>query len=346
MTSLHAIDAPYLLFLGEAGSAAHDVGAKTAEGVYFWRPERCVGQNRLAGSNLDLGLPDMTPEAAARAGAKTMIVGVANRGGRISPSWTPTLKAALEAGLDLASGLHDRLSARPDLAELADSLGRKLHDVRHWSGPPLPVGDGVRRAGKRVLIIGTDCAVGKNYTALALEAELKRRSVNATFRATGQTGVLISGAGIAIDAVPADFVSGAVEMLCPENEPDHWDVIEGQASVLHPSFAAVTVGLVHGAQPDAMIVAHEAERTEMRGLPGRETPSLVETIQAHLSVARVTNPGCRAVGVSLNTRRLDEDRARAAIRAAAVQTGLPATDPIRFGAGPLADALLGIKAPA
>ncbi|MEQ8405176.1 MAG: DUF1611 domain-containing protein [Oceanicaulis sp.] len=340
---MRTIEAPYLLFLGEAGSAAEDVGAKTAEGVYFWRPERCIGQNRFEGSNLDLGLADMTPQEAARAGAKTLIIGVANRGGVISPAWTPILKAALEAGLDIASGLHQRLSDHSELAELARSLGRTLHDVRHPPAGPLPVGDGKRRAGKRVLIIGTDCAVGKNFTALALEAELKRRGADATFRATGQTGVLIAGAGVSIDAVPADFVSGVVEALCPENAPDHWDVIEGQASVLHPSFAAVTTGLVHGAQPDALIVAHEAERTEMRGLPGRETPSLVETIQAHLSTARVTNPNCKAVGVSLNTRRLDEDRARAAVRAAAVQTGLPATDPIRFGAGPLADALLGEK---
>jgi len=340
---LRPIHAPYLLFLGEAGIAAEDVGAKTAEGVYYWRPERCIGQNRFEGSNLDLGLPDMTPEEAAAAGAKTLVIGVANRGGVLSPRWTPTLLAALEAGMDIASGLHQRLSSNPEIAGAAQRLGRTLHDVRHWSGAQLPVGDGKRRAGKRVLIIGTDCAVGKNYTALALEAELKRRGVKATFRATGQTGVLISGAGIAIDAVPADFVSGAVEMLCPDNEPDHWDVIEGQASVLHPSFAAVTTGLVHGAQPDAIIIAHEAERAEMRGLPGRKTPGLVETIEAHLSTARVTNPACKAVGVSLNTRRLDEDRARAAVSAASAQTGLPATDPIRFGAGPLADALLGVQ---
>lgn len=339
---MRTIHAPYLLFLGEAGSAAEDVGAKTAEGVYYWRPDRCIGQNRFEGSNLDLGLPDMTPEEAARAGAKTLVIGVANRGGVLSPRWTPTLLAALEAGMDIASGLHQRLSSNPEIAQTAERLGRTLHDVRHWSGAQLPVGDGKRRTGKRVLIIGTDCAVGKNYTALALEAELKRRGVKATFRATGQTGVLISGAGVAIDAVPADFVSGAVEMMCPDNEPDHWDVIEGQASVLHPSFAAVTTGLVHGAQPDAIIIAHEAERSEMRGLPGRETPSLVETIQAHLSTARVTNRACKAIGVSLNTRRLDDEPARAAVRAAAAQTGLPATDPIRFGAGPLADALLGV----
>ncbi|MFW5660905.1 MAG: DUF1611 domain-containing protein, partial [Oceanicaulis sp.] len=213
----HDIDGPYLLFLGEAGSAEADVGAKTAEGVYFWRPEACVGQQRLPGANLDLGLPDMTAEAAASAGAKTMIVGVANRGGRISEAWKPYLLAALDAGLDLASGLHMKLADIAEVRETAARLGRKLHDVRHWTGPQLPVGEGRFRPGKRVLMIGTDCAVGKNFTALAVEAELRRRGIKATFRATGQTGVLIAGEGIAIDAVPADFISGAVEMLTPDN---------------------------------------------------------------------------------------------------------------------------------
>lgn len=343
---LHDVAKPYLLFLGEAGSAETDVGAKTAEGVCFWRPDDCVGQQRLPGSNLSLGLADMTAAEAARAGAKTLIVGVANRGGRVSPSWTPYLLDALEAGLDLACGLHQKLADIPEIAEAAARLGRRIHDVRHWSGPPLPVGDGRRRPGRRVLMIGTDCAVGKNFSALAVEAEMKRRGLKATFRATGQTGVLIAGEGIAIDAVPADFVSGAVELLAPANDPDHWDVIEGQASVLHPSFAAVTTGLVHGAQPDAMILCHQSGRETVRGLPDRPLPSMVETIQAHLSVARVTNLNARAVAVSLNTKTLSESDAWAAVRAAAAQTGLPATDPIRFGAEPLVDALIGLHAKA
>ncbi|XBQ16479.1 MAG: DUF1611 domain-containing protein [Oceanicaulis sp.] len=341
---LHDIEGPYLLFLGEAGSAEQDVGAKTAEGVYFWRPESCVGQQRLPGANLDLGLPDMTAEEGAAAGAKTLVVGVANRGGRISEAWIPYLLAALEAGMDLASGLHIKLSGIAEVRETAARLGRKLHDVRHWSGPPLPVGEGRVRPGRRVLMIGTDCAVGKNFTALAVEAELKRRGIKASFRATGQTGVLIAGEGIAIDAVPADFISGAVEMLTPPNDPDHWDVVEGQASVLHPSFAGVTTGLVHGARPDAMICCHEAGRTTVRGLPERALPSLTATIEAHLFTARVTNPACRAVGVSVNTRKLSDAEARAAIAAAEAETGLPATDPIRFGAGPLADALIALPA--
>ena len=337
---LHDIAFPYLLFLGEAGSAEKDVGAKTAEGVHFWRPEQCVAQQRMPGCGLDLGLPDMTAEEAAAAGAKTFLLGIANRGGYIAPEWTPYLVAALEAGLDIASGLHHRLTSIPEVRETAERLGRKLHDVRHWSGPPLPLGEGRPRPGKRVLMIGTDCAVGKNFTALALTDELHRRGVKATFRATGQTGTLIAGEGVAIDAVPADFISGAVEMLTPANAPDHWDVVEGQASVLHPSFAGVTTGLVHGSRPDALILCHEAGRTHMRGLSDRPLPSLVETIQAHLSVARVNNRAVRAIGVSLNTRKLDEDSARASLRAAAAETGLPATDPIRFGAEPLADALM------
>ena len=338
---MHSVQTPYVLFLGEAGAPDHPVSVKTAEGVFFWRSAQCVSQYRLDGAMADLGLPDMSFEQAVKAGAKTLLIGIANRGGVLSPSWLPHLTAALEAGLDLASGLHQRLTDHDVLVETAKANGRTLHDVRHWSGGALPIGDGRKRSGKRALMIGTDCSVGKNFTALALEKELIRRGEKATCRATGQTGILITGQGVAIDAVPADFVSGAVEMITPDNDADHWDIVEGQASVLHPSFSAVTTGLVHGSQPDVMVLCHAAGREHLTGLPDRPLPSLVETIQAHLSVARVTNRDVRAVAVSLNTSTLNQDEAKAAITAASVQTGLPATDPIRFGAGVLADAVLG-----
>jgi len=328
---------PYLVFLGDADA---EYGAKTAQGVVFWRPEQCVGQFRLPACEIDLGLQDMSFEEAARAGAGTVLVGIANRGGFFRDTWIEPLRQALEAGLDIASGLHQRLTSFPQLAEAARRHGRALHDVRHWSGPPLKLATGERRPGKRVLMIGTDCAVGKKFTALAVEREMKARGLKADFRGTGQTGLLIAGEGIAIDAVPADFVSGAVEQLAPANDPDHWDVIEGQASVLHPSFAAVTLGLVHGAQPDALIVCHDAGREYVRGLPGRPLPGLNETIEAHLYAARVNNRDVRAAAVSVCTHHLDEAGARAALAAAADETGLPATDPVRFGAGILVDALL------
>ena len=189
-------------------------------------------------------------------------------------------------------------------------------------------------------MVGTDCAVGKKFTALAVHKALEAMGVAATFRPTGQTGALIAGYGCALDTIPGDFISGVAEALSPENDPDHWDVIEGQATVLHPTFAAVTLGLVHGSQPDALILCHEAGRTEMRGLPGRALPTLAASIEAHERAARVNNPEARCVGISVNTASLDAGAARASLSEIETETGLPTTDPIRFGAEPLAKAIL------
>lgn len=330
------IEKPYLLFLGDADS---EYGAKTAEGIRQWRPEDCVAQMRLPGCTVDLDLADMAPAEARAHGARTMILGIAARGGKIPEFWVPHLLEALDAGLDLAAGLHNRLRNIPALRERADALGRKLHDVRE---PPaeLPLGTGIRRPGRRVLMIGTDCAVGKKFTALAVHREMVRRGINATFRATGQTGVMISGEGIALDAVPGDFISGCAEALTPAASDDHWDVIEGQATVLHPTFAAVTLGLVHGSQPDAMILCHQGRRETVRGLGTRPLPSLTATIEAHVAAARVNSPKARVVAVSVNTGGLNDGEASQAIAAAADETGLPATDPLRRGAGVLVDALI------
>jgi uncharacterized NAD-dependent epimerase/dehydratase family protein len=328
---------PYLVFLGDAD---REVGVKTAQGVLYWRPEQVAGQFRLPGCELDLGIPDMDFDAAVAAGARTVLIGIANRGGILPERWIEPLRQALEAGLDIASGLHQRLSSFPVLKETADRLGRQLHDVRHWSGPPLKLGTGEKRPGQRVLMVGTDCNIGKKFAALAVAQEMAARGIKSTFRATGQTGVLIAGAGVAVDAVPADFVSGAVEMLCPANDADHWDVIEGQASVLHPFFGQVTLGLVLGAQPDALVLCHEAGRVHIRGMPHRPLPSLTATLEAHLAAARINNPAVRAAAVSVNTGGLTPEAAEAALEAARAETGLPATDPIRHGAGVLVDAIL------
>ncbi|KAA5803635.1 DUF1611 domain-containing protein [Alkalicaulis satelles] len=328
---------PYLVFLGDAD---REVGVKTAQGVLYWRPDQVAGQYRLPGCELDLGIADMDYEAAVKAGARTVLIGIANRGGILPERWIEPLRLALEAGLDIASGLHQRLSSFAVLKETADRLGRQLHDVRHWSGPPIALGTGERRPGKRVLMVGTDCNIGKKYAALAVAREMAARGVKSTFRATGQTGLLIAGEGVAIDAIPADFVSGAVEMLCPANTEDHWDVIEGQASVLHPFFGQVTHGLVLGAQPDVLVLCHEAGRAHIRGLPHRPLPSLTETLEAHLAAARINNRDVRAAAVSVNTGALTPEAAEAALEAARAETGLPATDPIRHGAGAIVDAVL------
>jgi uncharacterized NAD-dependent epimerase/dehydratase family protein len=330
-----AIRTPYLLFLGEAPDA---LAAKTAAGVAYWRPEVCIGQLRLPGCKADLGLSDMNIEAAAAAGAKTVIVGVANRGGVIAESWIPLLTRALERGLDLAAGLHQRLTEVPALKAAAERHGRTIHDVRHPTRE-FEVANGKPRSGKRLLTVGTDCSIGKMFTALALERELRRRGVNADFRATGQTGILIAGDGVSIDAVVADFISGAVEWLSPANAPDHWDLIEGQGSLFHASYAGVSLGLLHGAQATALVVCHEPTRTHMRGLPGYRLPSLHDCIETNLRAARLTSSDVTCVGIAINTSALDASAADSLLKQTADAFGLPCVDPVRTGVGAIADRL-------
>jgi uncharacterized NAD-dependent epimerase/dehydratase family protein len=326
---------PYLMFLGDAPD---QLAAKTAQGVAYWRPDWCIGQLRLPGCKADLKLPEMSLEQAKLAGVKTVIVGVANRGGLISESWTGVLKQALEMGMDLASGLHKRLSDVPALAEAARKLGRNLFDVRHPT-QDFAVGTGKKRRGKRMLAVGTDCSIGKMYTALAVEKEMRQRGLKADFRATGQTGIFIAGSGVSIDAVVSDFVSGAVEWLSPENDADHWDLVEGQGSLFHASYAGVTLGLIHGAQPDALVMCHEPLRPHMRGLPHYQLPDLQVCIDANMAAARLTNPAVKLAGFSFNTSGMDAAAAERALKDCAQKFGLPAVDPVRNGVGPLVDSL-------
>ncbi len=330
------IERPYLLFLGDARD---DLAAKTACGIKDWRPEWCLGQLRLNGCRTSLGLPDLSLEEAAARGAKTLVVGVANRGGMIGGDWADTLSRALDLGLDIASGLHNRLDSVPGLADVARKRGRRLIDVRH-PAQSFAVGSGEKRSGKRLLTVGTDCSCGKMYTSLALEREMRRRGLAADFRATGQTGILIAGSGVSVDAVVADFISGAVEWLTPANDPDHWDVVEGQGSLHHPSYAGVTLGLIHGAQPDALVLCHEPTRAHMRGLPKQPVPTLEEAIDASLRAARLTNPEARFVGVSINTSRLAPDAAKPLIAETEERLGLPCVDPVKTGVAPIVDRLL------
>jgi len=326
---------PYLLFLGDA----HDqLAAKTAAGVAHWRPEWCVGQFRLPGCNADLGLTDLTIEEAASRGAKTVVVGIANRGGVIAENWLPALLLALDLGIDLASGLHRRLTDVPALKERAARLGRQLSDVRHPSRD-FEVASGKRRPGKRLLTVGTDCSLGKMYTALAIEHEMRQRGIKADFRATGQTGILIAGSGVSVDAVVADFISGATEWLTPANDDDHWDIVEGQGSLFHPYFAGVSLGLLHGAQPNALVMCHEPTRTHMRGLPHYPLPGLRDCIEANIAAGRLTSPDIRCVGISINTAALDASTADSLLKQTADAFGLPCVDPVRGGVGAIVDRL-------
>lgn len=326
---------PYLMFLGDVADA---LAAKTAHGIADWRRDWCLGQLRLPGCRADLGIPDMSVAEAGRSGARTMIIGVANAGGKLPEHWLPTVVEALETGLDVASGLHVRLGDIPAVADAARRHERKLFDVRHPT-EHFETGKGVRRSGLRLLTVGTDCSVGKKYAALALEREMRARGLDADFRATGQTGLFISGRGVAIDAVVADFISGAVEWLSPAAAPTHWDVIEGQGSLFHPSFAGVTLGLLHGAQPDAFVVCHEPTRTHMRGV-AHALPTIDQVIEATVACGRLTNPDIRCVGIAVNTQALAANEAELLLRQLSSQYGLPAVDPVRFGVGPIVDLLV------
>ncbi|MFD1694737.1 N-acetyltransferase DgcN [Roseibium aestuarii] len=329
------IETPYLLFLGDAPDK---LAAKVAQGIKDWRPEFAVGQLRLEGCNADMKLPDLTIAEAVAKGVKTLVIGVANRGGVISPAWKSVLIEALEAGLDLASGLHNLLRDEADLAAKAKELGRTLHDVRVPS-VKYPIANGKKRAGKRMLAVGTDCSVGKMYTALCVEKAMREKGMKATFRATGQTGILITGDGVPLDAVIADFMAGSVEYLTPDNDADHWDLIEGQGSLFHASYSGVTMALVHGGQPDALIVCHEPNRPHMRGLPEYQLPSLEDVRDLSLRIAQVVNPECKVVGVSLNTSAMSDEESLAYCAEVEKRMGLPCVDPFRHGAGRLADAL-------
>ncbi len=340
MSNLIELRKPYLLFLGDA---ANVLDAKTAGGIAYWRPDHCLAQLRLEESTVDLGLPDMTIKDAATAGAGTFIVGLAPLGGSLPDSWVSICVEALDAGIDIASGLHTRLGAIPAIADAAKRNGRRVLDVRDPS-PNLPCGTGTKRSGKRLLTVGSDCCVGKMYSALAIDAELRRRGANSTFRATGQTGILIQGSGVPIDAVVSDFLSGSVEVLTPDNDPDHWDVIEGQGSLFHPAYAAVSLGLLHGAQADALVLCHELGRTTIDGEEGGfPLPELDEIIETNLGLARLTNKGVQLVGVSVNSSNLDEDQAKAAVAELEDVHGVPVVDPVRTGVARLVDNLEKIR---
>lgn len=329
------IHTPYLLFLGDAPD---QLAAKVAQGVRDWRPEYAIGQFRLENCKADLKLPDMTIQEAVDQGVKTLVIGVANRGGIISPAWKSVLNEALDAGLDIASGLHNLLCNEEDLLEKANALGRTLHDVRIPT-VKYPIASGVKRTGKRVLAVGTDCSVGKMYTALALEKAMHEKGMKASFRATGQTGILITGDGVPLDAVIADFMAGSIEYLTPDNDPDHWDLIEGQGSLFHASYSGVSLALIHGGQPDALILCHEPNRPHMRGLPDYQLPTLEDLRQLALAMAQIVNPGCKVVGISLNTSAMSGAEAKVYCDEVEKRMGLPTVDPFRDGAEPLAAAL-------
>ncbi|MFT2090929.1 N-acetyltransferase DgcN [Paraglaciecola sp. 2405UD69-4] len=329
------INYPYLLFIGDATDS---LSIKMARSAADWSPEKCLAEYRLPGCTVSTGCPEMNIQEAAAAGAKSFVLGFANSGGILDPQWIPTILEALDAGMDIVSGLHDKLTDFPELTERAKALNLQLIDIRH-PNTRFKTGTAKKRQGKRLLTVGTDCSVGKMYTSLSLTKEIKSRNLLATFRATGQSGILVSGNGVAIDCVISDFISGAAESISPDNEAEHWDIIEGQGSLSHPAFAGVSLGLLHGSQPDALVVCHALGRTHMRGLPHQGFPTVIETIELNLTHAKLTNPNAKVVGVAVNTSSVDDAAALQACKEISEQTGLPCCDPIRHGVASIIDNL-------
>lgn len=330
------IASPYLLFIGDA---TDQLSIKMARGAADWRPELCVGEYSVAGCTVSTGIEKMDIAQAASKGAKSFILGFANSGGVLDKKWLPYILEAMDNGMDIVSGLHDKLSDFPEIVEKAQQTQQQLLDIRHPKAE-FVTGTGVKRSGKRLLTVGTDCSVGKMYTSLSLEKSMKKLGFDVDFRATGQCGILIAGQGVAIDCVISDFLSGATESLSPNNNSEHWDIIEGQGSLSHPAFAGVSLGLLHGSQPDALVVCHDLNRTHMRGLPDSQFPSVEATIALNLQAAQLTNPNAKVVGITVNTSSVSVEEGQRICAQLSEQFSLPCVDPLRDGTDSIVSTLV------
>lgn len=331
-----SLRSPYLIFLGDV---PEEVDAKTGAGLVQWCPEKVIGQLRFDDCPVQLGVSDLSIVDAKASGAKSIVIGVAPTGGQIDHRWVQVLAEAAAAGLDVVSGLHCRLEEFPELVAAAEASGARLVNVR-TPADKLAIASGEKRSGKRLLTVGTDCAIGKKYAALSILDTMKARGNNVDFRATGQTGIMIAGQGVPIDTVVADFMAGAAEMLSPSNADDHWDIIEGQGSLFNPSYAGVSLALLHGSQPDAIVVCHDPTREVIDTARHLPLPSVAECIDLHLRCARLTNPKVSCVGVSVNTSCLDAERRESYLAELSTQLGLPCVDPILDGCDAIVEKLV------
>jgi len=331
------------LILAEGRSGDPHYG-KTARGILRYAPDPTVAilDSTRAGDSYE-GVPVVaTIEEALPYEPTTAVVGVATQGGRFPPAWRELLKQSIGAGLDVESGLHEFVSDDEELAALAEQHGVELRDLRKPpAGLNVPTGENLRIPARIALTVGSDCAIGKKTVALELDLEARRRGLASVFVPTGQTGIAIAGWGIAVDAVVSDFLAGAAEQLVVEGHERGGELlfVEGQGSLVHPAYSGVTLGLIHGSAPHVFVLCHKAGAEEIEGYPGHPLPSLPELIELHERIA-LPMRRARVACVALNTAHLNEDEARGAIVAAAEETGLPADDPVRFGAGPLLDAIL------
>jgi uncharacterized NAD-dependent epimerase/dehydratase family protein len=331
------------LILAEGRSGDPHYG-KTARGILRYAPDPTVAilDSTRAGESYD-GVPIVsTVEEALPHRPTTAVVGVATQGGRFPPAWRELLKQSIAAGLDIVSGLHEFVSEDEELAALARAHRVELRDLRKPpEGLNVPTGENLELPAKIVLTVGSDCAIGKKTVALELDLEARRRGLQSVFVPTGQTGIAIAGWGIAVDAVVSDFLAGAAERLVVEGHRRGGELlfVEGQGSLSHPAYSGVTLGLIHGSAPHLYVLCHKAHATEIEGYPGHPLPSLEQLIELHERISLPLRPA-RIACIALNTAELDDEEARRAIAEATAQTGLPADDPVRFGAGPLLDAVL------
>lgn len=336
-----------LLILAEGQSADPHYG-KTARGVMRYRPQDVVAilDTHRAEGDTEEGFPIVRSlEEARQYEPTTALVGVATQGGRFPPAWRELLKDAIRAGLDLESGLHEFVSNDPELVELAREHGVELRDLR--KPPPglnVPTGANLSHGATTVLTVGSDCAIGKMTVSLELDREARRRGIKSEFVPTGQTGIAIAGWGIAVDAVVSDFIAGAAEQLVLEGAERGGELllVEGQGSILHPYYSGVTLGLIHGSAPHAYVLCHKAGERFVEGDARFPIPPLAELAELHARLSLLARPA-RVHAIALNTRDLDEAAARRAVEETEAETGLPADDPVRFGAGRLLDALEPLK---
>lgn len=321
----HKLQAPYLVFLGDAQDYKQ---AKVAYGVSEWRPDLCVGQLALPTCAVDLGLPNMDIEAAVAAGAKTFLIGISPYFTELPEDYRDLIVQAMAAGLDIGNPLHAKLDER--LEDVALQCNVKIHNFRHRTAT-YPKGNGQPRTGLRLLTVGTDCAIGKKFTAVSLWKSLQASNVKSTFRSTGQTGYLISGSGINNDTIEADFLSGAAEWLSPANDVDHWDLIEGQGALSHPSFAAGALSLIHGSQPDVIVMCTEPGRATQRGVQ-REPLEIFHEVADVLHMGRRTNPNIRLGAISVMTKDMEPYKAAQYMEELRARFDVPVFDPKKGGA--------------
>ena len=272
----------------------------------------------------------------------TALVGVATQGGRFPPAWRELLKESIAAGLDVENGLHEFLTDDPEIAQLASERGVELRDLR--KPPPglsVPTGENLRIQAKIVLTVGSDCAIGKKTVAIELDRAARARGLKSEFVPTGQTGIAIAGWGLAVDAVVADFLAGAAEWLVVEGARRGGELlfVEGQGALVHPAYSGVTMGLLHGSAPHALVLCHRAGAEVVEGYPDHPLPPLAELVELHERASLPLRPA-RVAAIALNTHGLSEEDAHAAAAAARAETGLPADDPVRFGGDTLLDAVL------